>query len=50
MKDPFKNWTKFVIEVLLFLLVLSACGRLLRLEWIGWTSEVVERPVTNGQV
>jgi hypothetical protein len=38
MKDPFKRWAWYVIQVLLFLLLLSTCGKLLKIEMEGWTS------------
>jgi hypothetical protein len=38
-----------VIEALLFLLLLSACGRLLRIEWLGWAADRAEASVTGSQ-
>jgi len=37
MKDPFRRWAWYVIQILLFVLLLSTCGRLLRIELSEWT-------------
>ena len=45
MKGRFDRWTSFVIQAPLFLLLLSACGRLLKLEFEGWV-DTRATPVT----